>query len=101
MAVIRCDGSGKSQGQNFANNYGLCFGRLKSLARRLKDNEGKLKKYDDTIQEQLRKGTIVEAKEQLDPVYYIPTPLKSTAKLRVVYDAITKANKENSSLNES
>ena len=65
------------------------------------------KKYNDVIEEQLSKGVIekVERDERDGSVHYIPhhaviTPLKSTTKLRVVYDASAKTRSAKKSLNE-
>ena len=66
-----------------------------------------LQKYDQVVRDQLQKGVIEKVNDiQSDGiVHYIPhhpviTPEKTTIKLRVVYDASAKMNKEKKSLNE-
>ena len=64
-----------------------------------------LQKYDQVMRDQLQKGMIEKVNDiQSDGiVHYIPhhpviTPEKTTTKLRVVYDASAKMNKEKKSL---
>ena len=89
-------------------NYELCFGRLKSLYNRLKENSELLQRYDAVIKDQLQKGvieTLVNESAQGTRIHYIPhhaiiTPEKDTTKVRIVYDASAKTKKSNLSLNE-
>lgn len=87
-------------------NFGIAFGRLKSLLRRLDTNT--LKDYEDILQEQLEAGVIEVVdpepfdSQQLPPVHYLPHHIvKQEGKRgRIVYDASTKV-KEQKSLNET
>ena len=89
-------------------NYELCFGRLKSLYNRLKENSELLQRYDAVIKDQLQKGvieTLVNESAQGTRIHYIPhhaiiTPEKDTTKVCIVYDASAKTKKSNLSLNE-
>ncbi|VDM93728.1 unnamed protein product, partial [Onchocerca ochengi] len=77
------------------DNLDLCFGRLKTLIRRLQNDEQLLLKYNETIQEQLQFNIIDKVSPEMDQVgviHYLPhhevvTPSKATTKLRIVYDA--------------
>lgn len=88
------------------NNCGLSLKRLRSLANRLPE-KNLTDRHDETIKEQVKKEIIKEVGGSREgPEYYIShhavfTPCKSTAKLRVMYDASAKANKRDYSLNES
>lgn len=88
-------------------NRGLAVGRLKSLVNRIQKQPELMEKYDSVIQDQLQKGVIEKVdRDTVDGVrHYIPhhvviKPEKATTKLRVVYDASAKVNKEYKSLNE-
>ena len=92
---------------DLADNYELCYLRLKSVIKRLKDNRGLLLKYDGIFKEQESKGIIEEIlpEKETSLVHYLSrhpviTPAKTTNKVRVVYDASSKARKELKSLNE-
>ena len=90
------------------DNYGLALGRLRSIIPRLKKEPELLKTYIATIKDQIEKGVI--EKVLVDTVegpikHYCPhhpviTPLKTTTKVHIVYDASAKTNKDNNSLNE-
>ncbi|XP_048000284.1 uncharacterized protein LOC125237334 [Leguminivora glycinivorella] len=83
-------------------NYGLAYGRLVGLVKRLDKNT--LSIYDKTLNEQLQRGIIERVpnvKEKKHPVHYLPfhgvmAPGKA---LRLVYDASAKV-KNQKSLNE-
>ena len=78
------------------DNFDVAFGRMKTLARRLQNNQNLLLQYSNIIQAQKEKGIIeivdetqVETK---NVVHYLPhhpvvTPSKTTTKVRIVYDA--------------
>ncbi|VDK34842.1 unnamed protein product, partial [Anisakis simplex] len=99
----------KGDEKTLTNNYGLSMGRLKTLLKRLRTDETLFERYDETITKQEELGIIERADHfipQHRPVYYIPhqpviTPFKATTKLRVVYDASSKASKKEVSLNEA
>jgi len=97
----------KSRNEELPENRELAHGLLKSTLTRLRGNPNMFKKYNEVIEEQLSKGVIekVERDERDRSIQYIPhhaviTPLKSTTKLRVVYDASAKTRSANKSLNE-
>ncbi|KAK3736566.1 hypothetical protein QZH41_003141 [Actinostola sp. cb2023] len=88
-------------------NYALARGRLNSLVKRLKHEPELLHKYNDVIQDQLKREIIepVHQNQTDGPKHYIPhhpvvTPGHTTTKLRIVYDGSAKAKKEDKSLNE-
>ena len=91
------------------DNYKLSYGRLVSTMKRLKEDHETLKKYNDIIEDQIKKGIIEKIDNntvQGEIKHYIPhhgvlKPSNRTTKLRgVVYDASAKAKKTNLSLNE-
>lgn len=77
------------------SNYGLCFGRLKTLVKRLETNEQLLHQYDKTIRDQLQSGIIEDVSADMDEkgvIHYLPhheviTLHKPVTKLRIVHDA--------------
>lgn len=90
---------------NFPINFGLAYGRLTNLIKRL--DEETIQAYDDVLKDQLRKG-IIERVDNHDlskdhPVHYLPhhcvIQKEKTTKLRIVYDASAKT-KDNFSLND-
>ena len=89
-----------------ADNYILSVKRLKGLLQRLKHDPEILTEYDRTIQEQLAKGIIKPVsmdEKTANQVHYLPhhgvvRHDKSITKLRIVYDASSKAS--GPSLNE-
>ena len=93
---------------NLPDNYELSLGRLKTLIRRFHSDKDLLKKYNDIIMEQLKKGIIekvTDTEDSSNMKHYIPhhaviNPESSTTKIRVVYDASAKTKKGTLSLNE-
>ena len=89
-----------------ADNYLLSERRLRGLIQRLKHDPELLKEYNRTIQEQLANGVIEPVfpdEKATNQVHYLPhhgvvRSDKATTKLRVVYDASSKAS--GPSLNE-
>ena len=88
-------------------NLDFAIGRMRSLAKRLLKDRELLVKYDDIIYSQVKLGIIekVTVDKKVERKHYLPhhpvvTPSKSTTKLRIVYDASTKAKKGDKSLNE-
>ena len=89
-------------------NFGIVYGRMKSLSRRLQNNHSLLKQYCDVIESQLHGGIIEiinERSETENKKHYLPhhpviTPSKSPTKIRIVYDASVKADQHEKSLNE-
>jgi len=99
----------KSPGIELPDNFNVAFGRMKSLARRLQNDQSLLQQYCDVIKSQVEAGIIeIVDDSQLEresKKYYLPhhpviTPLKTTTKVRIVYDASVKANKGAKSLND-
>ena len=89
------------------HHYELCYGRLLSLLRRLRQTPQLLAEYDSIIQDQLAKNIIEIVPEPpaitTDHTHYLPHHTvvrqdKSTSKLRIVYDASAKST--GPSLNE-
>lgn len=80
--------------------------RLDNLVRKLEKQPGMLEKYDDIIQDQLAQGIVERAlKEPEGREFYLPhkTVIRETAestKIRIVYDASARANREAPSLND-
>ena len=91
------------------DNYALAAKRLSSLINRLQIDPEKFEKYDSVITEQLSSGIIEKVNESVDnkspgSIHYIPHTAvlnegRQTTKLRIVYDASSKAQGE-VSLNE-
>ena len=96
----------KEQNIDLPENYELSLGRLKSMKKKLDGNPELLHRYNQVIQDQLKKGIIEKVTEEnSNRKHYIPhhaviNAEKSTTKLRVVYDASAKTKKGNKSLNE-
>ncbi|VDM98120.1 unnamed protein product, partial [Onchocerca ochengi] len=75
--------------------YGLCYGRLKTLIKRLQTNQSLLECHNEMIKEQLQSNIIEKVTtniDQEDIIHYLPhhevlTSGKATTKLRIVYDA--------------
>nr|CAD2183837.1 unnamed protein product [Meloidogyne enterolobii] len=87
------------------SNFGLCWGRLRSVHTSLMKNKEFLLKYNNIIKEQLELGIIeiVEnPREYSFPLHYLPHhPVikASNGKVRIVYDGSAKIGRE-ISLNE-
>ena len=99
----------KSEDVELPENFSIAFGRMKSLSHRLQADKVLLQQYCDVIQAQLKAGVIELVDEwktkggnrkQYLPHHPIVTPLKTTTKVRIVYDASVKASKGVKSLNE-
>ena len=83
------------------------MGRLRSFVSKIKRQPELMKKYNSIIREQVDRdviekidNTIQDGEKHYIPYHAVITPLKSTTKVRVVYDASTKSRDENKSLNE-
>ncbi|XP_065892443.1 uncharacterized protein [Dysidea avara] len=89
-------------------NYILALKRLKSLVNRLQHDPELLQKYSNIINRQVHKGIIETAdnftssgtRSHYLPHHPVLTPSKSTTKVRIVYDASAKVQRNSSSLNE-
>ena len=83
------------------DNYDLSVKRLNNLLKRLNQDSEVLKEYDSVIKEELKKG-IVEVVErpgegEVGKTHYLPhhaviRRVKTTTKLRVVYDASARSD---------
>ncbi|MCP3663651.1 MAG: hypothetical protein GY696_14370 [Gammaproteobacteria bacterium] len=104
----------KEENPDLPSNYTLALGRLRSLVKRLHREKGAtdlLTKLSEYFQEYRDKG-IVEVVEDVDSsipkhtrIHYLPhhpviTPLRTTTKIRPVFDASSKARKDLNSLND-
>ena len=89
------------------SNYGTSMYRLKTQMRRLEKDPEILNEYGNIIEEQLRAGVIekVAELEKAPKVHYLPHQAvvhneSATTKVRVVYDASSKENKNVACLND-
>ena len=89
----------KTSQPDLPDNYQLCYRRLMSLLRRLRQNPEIMREYDLVIRDQINKGIVevVSKPDQLDgdKLHYLPHHAvirqdKETTKLRIVYDASAK-----------
>ncbi|XP_047984500.1 uncharacterized protein LOC125225346 isoform X1 [Leguminivora glycinivorella] len=86
------------------NNFGIAFGRLSSLLKRM--DQETLMSYDDTFKQQLAKGIIevvpTSGTSTGNAIHYLPFHgVRHRGKpMRIVYDASSKSNKNTKSLNE-
>lgn len=85
----------------------MCLTRLKSTIKNLRQNPDLLKLYHQTFENQLTKSIIkpIEDEQAQGPTTLLPhqpvaTPLKTTKKLQIVFDASTKTAQEISLNNE-
>ena len=91
------------------DNYNLSLNRLKGLIKRLKADPELFQEYNSVMKEQYQRG-ILEDVDLSQPttvgrVHYLPNhPVvrkdKSTSRVRIVYDASSKATSDSPSLNE-
>ncbi|MEM7375694.1 MAG: hypothetical protein AAF587_44285, partial [Bacteroidota bacterium] len=90
-------------------NYDLAYRRFETLTTRLKSDPSLLKAYQNTIDEQTKRGFVETVPQnELNPnhtVHYLPhhpvfKPSSATTKVRIVYDASAKQSKNSVSLNE-
>ena len=98
----------KSDNQELPDNRQLAVGQLKSLIRRYQSKPDVMQKYNEIIQDQVKKNIIEKVDENCNDgiKHYIPhhaviKPDRSTTKLRIVYDTSAKTKTTNASLNES
>ncbi|XP_069365610.1 uncharacterized protein [Maniola hyperantus] len=88
---------------SLSTNFGLSFGRLVSLLKRLDSNT--LLEYDNILKEQISKGVIElvskHTNQEKHPVHYLPHHCvrQKEKPIRIVYDASAKT-KDSNSLNE-
>ncbi|VBB35361.1 unnamed protein product, partial [Acanthocheilonema viteae] len=60
---------------NLQNNYGFCYGRLKTLIKRLQSNQSLLERYNEIIKEQLQSNIIEKVTTNMDQegiIHYLP-----------------------------
>ena len=88
------------------NNKYESLKRLDNLVRKLEKQPGMSEKYDDIIQDKLAQGIVERAqKEPEGREFYLPHKAvirerTENTKIRIVYDASARANREAPSLNE-
>eukprot|EP00112_Aurelia_sp_Birch-Aquarium-sp1_P000095 Seg1007.4 transcript_id=Seg1007.4/GoldUCD/mRNA.D3Y31 product="hypothetical protein" protein_id=Seg1007.4/GoldUCD/D3Y31 len=89
------------------NNKQLCETRLKSLLKKLREDQQTFEAYDEVIKSQLEEGIVELVPEQPDGqrISYLPhhgviRKEAETTKLRIVYDASAKQRKYDKSLND-
>ena len=98
----------KLNGVGVSDNFEVALRRMKSLVRRLQSDADLLQIYDGIIKQQLNQGIIERVDDDVNQHiqrYYMPhhpvlTPKKATTKVRIVYDASSKAESNMNSLNE-
>ena len=98
----------KEPKSSLPDNYMLSLSRLKGQIKRMKKDEATAKQYDAVIQEQLREGIVERVEDQnevIDGTHHLPhhpviRESAETTKLRVVFDASSKASKNVLSLND-
>ena len=91
----------KQNEDEFLNNYGLDFGRIKSLLRGLSADPDLLTKHTQLIQQQEDKCIIEQVISESSPAsgkHYLPhypvlTPQKTTTKLLIEYNASAKKDR--------
>ena len=98
-------------------DYNYCYNRLRSLQCKLRKEPELLEEYNNTINDQLKRGVVEEvspedvggvvnqASEEEKPIHYMPHHAvvrqdKDTTKLHVVYDGFAKSESKGRSLNE-
>ena len=88
----------REENPNLFNNCKPFYGRLASSVKRLKENPEAMKQYNNTIEDQVKKGIIEKIDDNIvegEVKHYIPhhgviKPNNLTTKLRIVYDASAK-----------
>ncbi|XP_070571138.1 uncharacterized protein [Ptychodera flava] len=98
----------KEEQPDLPENRELAYGRLKTLVQKLSKNPDLLEKYDAIIEEQRRREIIeqlTDASEVGHKKHYIPhhaviNPMKTSTKVRIVYDASAKVTRDSKNLNE-
>ncbi|XP_070546913.1 uncharacterized protein [Ptychodera flava] len=98
----------KEEQPDLPENRELAYGRLKTLVQKLSKNPDLLEKYDAIIEEQRRREIIeqlTDTSEVGHKRHYIPhhaviNPMKTSTKVRIVYDASAKEKKGSKNLNE-
>ena len=97
----------KEERPNLPDNRSLALGRLQSLVKRMKKTPHLIQKYDEILEDQLKKGVIEQIESETNSLtkHYIPhhaviNPTNESTKIRVVYDASARCRPENKSLNE-
>ena len=98
----------KKSGFDLPQNFSIAYGRLNSLIHKLNGNPELFSKYNDIILEQENLGIIepvLDEATQYSLKHYIPhhpvvTESEGVTKVRIVYDASTRKNKIDLSLND-
>ena len=107
----------KEEKMDVPTDYNYCYNRLRSLQCKLRKEPELLEEYNNTINDQLKRGVVEEvppeevggvvnqASGEEKPIHYMPHHSvvcqdKDTTKLRVVYDGSAKSESEGRSLNK-
>ena len=99
----------KSEKVCVSDNYDVALRRMQALVQRFQSDEYLLQSYDSIIRQQLNQGIIERVDDIMSAVctkkFYLPhhlvlTPNKATTKIRIVYNASSKAGSSMNSLNE-
>ncbi|XP_070552477.1 uncharacterized protein [Ptychodera flava] len=98
----------KEEQPDLPENRELAYCRLKTLVQKLSKNPDLLEKYNAIIEEQRRREIIeqlTDTSEVGHKRHYIPhhaviNPMKTSTKVRIVYDASAKVTKDSKNLNE-
>lgn len=93
--------------EQLPTNYANSLARMKGQIGRLSKEPEMLREYDAIIKDQLKTGIVEKVceLEKADQVHYLPHQAvirkdAKTTKVRIVYDASSKARKKGTSLNE-
>lgn len=81
----------KSQSLRPPDNFSMAFSRLANLAPKLKANPELLQKYQEVLDEQIKRGIIEPAYRVGHGEHFLPHHPVITSKLRIVYDASAHA----------
>lgn len=97
----------QEDGTLLSENHGLALGRFKSLINRLMSNSMLELQNGNIIEDQLQQGIIEKVPNQRNqfrkhyiPHYPVINPIKTTTKVKIVYDDFAKTREENKSLND-
>nr|CAD2195452.1 unnamed protein product [Meloidogyne enterolobii] len=91
----------KIEKDNLPSNFSLAYKRFLNLMDKLKKNPDLLNKYEEIINNDLKRGVIEKAERKKSEIeHFLPHhPVINTKKVRIVYDASAKM-REGKSLNE-
>ena len=91
----------KSSGIDSSDKFSAAFGKMKSLSQRLQNDQSLLQQYCNIIKSQVEAGIIEiidddqlegKGKKHYLPHHLVISPMKTTTKVRIIYDASVKAS---------